>query len=277
MITLGIRLYALGAVALGLVGLWWGDFALQWQPVPPGVPGRTALAYVCAAALALAGAALNLRRTARAGAAVLSAVFLLIVVLLHGPLVAAHPLVVGAWNGLAEQLALLSGAWLAFTMTCGADGAPHRLRRAQLAFGACLITFGLAHFYYLDFTASLVPKWIPPGQLFWAAATGVAHLAAGVAILTRVRAYLAAVLLTVMFVLFGLLVHAPLLLADPRSHLNWVMNAMNLALTGAAWVVADSLAPGRVPLGGDVGRPGASRSAELAGARHDQARSAVLR
>jgi hypothetical protein len=48
-----------------------------------------------------------------------------------------------------------------------------------------------------------------------------------------------------MCALFGVLVHAPLLLADPHSQLNWVMNGMNLSLTGAAWVVADSLAPAR--------------------------------
>lgn len=72
-------------------------------------------------------------------------------------------------------------------------------------------------------------------------ATGVAHVAAGIAILTRVMDRLAAVSLTVMFAAFGILIHAPLLFADPRSHLNWVMNAMNLALTGAAWAVADSL------------------------------------
>lgn len=242
MITPGIRLYALSAVALGLVGLRWGDFALQWQPVPPGVPGRTALAFLFAAALVLAGAALNRRRTASYGAAALCVLFLLIV-LLHVPAVVTHPLVVGAWSGLAEQLALMTGAWLAFAMLTP-ERAAGRLRPGQLAFGACLITFGLAHFFYLDFTASLVPRWIPPGQTFWAAATGVAHLAAGVAVVTRIRAHLAAVLLTVMFALFGLLVHAPLLLAAPGSHLNWVMNAMNLALTGAAWVVADSLAAG---------------------------------
>jgi hypothetical protein len=44
-----------------------------------------------------------------------------------------------------------------------------------------------------------------------------------------------------MFALFGVLVHAPLLAGDPHSHLNWVMNGMNLALTGAAWITADSL------------------------------------
>jgi uncharacterized membrane protein YphA (DoxX/SURF4 family) len=91
----------------------------------------------------------------------------------------------------------------------------------------------------------MVPKWLPPGQTFWAVVTGVAHVAAGVAILARRWAHLAAVLLTVMFAGFGILIHAPLLLADPHSHLNWVMNAMNLALTGSAWVMADALAARR--------------------------------
>jgi hypothetical protein len=69
MISCGSRVYGLGAIALGLAGLVWGDFALVWQPVPPGVPGRTALAYATGAALTLAGAALNWRRTAAFGAA----------------------------------------------------------------------------------------------------------------------------------------------------------------------------------------------------------------
>ena len=51
--NLGRRAYGLGAIALGLVGLAFGDFALVWQPVPPGVPDRVFLAYAVAAALAL--------------------------------------------------------------------------------------------------------------------------------------------------------------------------------------------------------------------------------
>jgi len=33
-----------------------------------------------------------------------------------------------------------------------------------------------------------------------------------------------------------------MLLADLSSYTNWTENALNLALIGAAWVVADSLA-----------------------------------
>ena len=63
-----------------------------------------------------------------------------------------------------------------------------------------------------------------------------------------VQARPAAIALTVMFAAFTPLVHIPLLLADPSGFTTWTENALNLALTGAAWVVADSLArPGRRP------------------------------
>ena len=48
-----------------------------------------------------------------------------------------------------------------------------------------------------------------------------------------------------MYASFTPLVHLPMLLADPSSHGVWSENAINLALTGVAWVVADSLARSR--------------------------------
>jgi len=57
MINLGTRVYGLAAIALGLIGLAWGDFAAVWQPVPDGMPGRTALAYGTALALIAGGVA----------------------------------------------------------------------------------------------------------------------------------------------------------------------------------------------------------------------------
>jgi uncharacterized membrane protein YphA (DoxX/SURF4 family) len=104
------------------------------------------------------------------------------------------------------------------------------------------VLFGGAHFFYMNLTAPLVPHWLPPSQAFWAYATGVGHIAAALAILTGVRARLAAILLTVMYASFTPLVHLPMLLANPSSHWIWSENALNLTLTGVAWVVADSLA-----------------------------------
>jgi uncharacterized membrane protein YphA (DoxX/SURF4 family) len=94
----------------------------------------------------------------------------------------------------------------------------------------------------MNLTAPLVPKWLPPTQEFWGYATGVGFVAAGVALLTGVQARLAAILLTAMLASFALLVHEPMLVADHSTHFNWTESAENLAMIGAAWVVADSLA-----------------------------------
>ena len=240
----GWRVYGLGVMALAVVCLAWGDFD-PGQPVPQDFPDRAALAFAAAVFMLVAGAAVEWRRIAAWGAAALAAYYaLIVVILMNGRVVLAHYAVFGVYSGAAEQLAIASGALIVFAATAPIDVAlAARLARAgQLAFGICALLFGGAHFVYLDLTAPLVPKWLPPSQEFWAYATGIGHIAAGVAILTGVQARLAAILLTAMFTSFTPLVHIPLLLGDPSSHTNWAENALNLALIGAAWVVADSLA-----------------------------------
>lgn len=240
MSALGYRVYGLGAVALGLVGLAFGDFASVWQPVPAGLPGRTAMAYAVAALFLAAGLAVNWRGTVKAGAALLTILFTLCAVLLHLPRIVGHPGVFVTWSGAAEQLALVAAGLMLLAGT-GRGRSAGLSRIGQTLFGICLLVFGAAHFVYLTETAAMVPKYLPPGQRAWAAATGIAHIAAGLAILSGILARAAAVLVTAMFAAFSLLVHIPAQIADPRSHLMWAANAVNLALVGAAWVVADSV------------------------------------
>jgi uncharacterized membrane protein YphA (DoxX/SURF4 family) len=229
---------------VGLVSLAWGDFD-PGQPVPKNFPDRTALAYAAAVFMFVAGAAIEWRRTAAWGAAALTAYYaLVVVILMNGRLVLAHYAEFGSYSGAAEQLAIAAAGLIVYAAGARIDAAlAARLTRlGQLAFGVCALLFGGAHFFYMNLTAPLVPQWLPPTQAFWAYATGVGQIAAGIAILTGVQARLAAILLTAMYVSFTLLVHAPMLLADPSSRMNWSENALNLALIGAAWVVADSLA-----------------------------------
>jgi uncharacterized membrane protein len=241
--ALGWRVYGLGVMALGLVCLAWGDFD-PGQPVPKAFPDRTVLAYAAAIFMVLAGAAIEWRRIAAWGAVALAAYYaLVVVILMNGRVVLANLAEFGAYSGTAEQLAIAAGGLIVYAASAKLDPAlSSRLTRiGQWAFAVCAVLFGGAHFFYLNLTAPLVPKWLPPSQDFWAYATGAAHIVAGLAILTRVRARLAAILLTVMYATFGVLVHAPMLLANPHDRGVWSENVLNLTLTGVAWVVADSL------------------------------------
>jgi uncharacterized membrane protein YphA (DoxX/SURF4 family) len=239
----GWRLYGLGVMALGMASLAFGDFD-PGQPMPKNFPARTALAYAAGAFMVVAATAVEWRRTAAWGAAALTVYYLLfVVILMNGRLLLTQYAVFVTYENIAMQLAIAAGGLIIYATTARIRAAlAMRLTRlGQLALGVCALVFGGAHFVYMNLTAPLVPRWLPPTQEFWGYATGVGFVAAGVAILTGVQARLAAILMTAMLASFALLVHEPMLLADHSSHWNWTESAVNLAVIGAAWVVGDSL------------------------------------
>lgn len=245
-LSIGWRVWGAGIVALGLVGLAFNDFD-PGQPVPAWLPGRAALTIAANIFMVIAGAALQWRPiTARAAAALVAYYGLIVIVLMCGRVIVTHYDRFMAYNSTAGQVAIAAAGPIVYAAHATIEERRRALliRSARLAFGGCALLFGAAHFVYLELTAPLVPAWLPPSQTFWAYATGVAHIAAGLAILTGVQARLAAILLTIMFAAFTPLVHLPLAFGDPDDHFIWAENAVNIALTGAAWVVADSLTRG---------------------------------
>ena len=242
--VLGRWVYGVGVAALGLACLAFGDFD-PGQMVPKNFPAHTALAYSAGAFMVVAAAAIEWRRTAVWGAGALTGYYAVFVLLLmNGGLLLSRYAVYGTYENIAMQLAIAAAGLIVYATAAGIDGAlTARLTRlGRMAFGVCSVIWGGAHFIYMDMTAPLVPKWLPPGQVFWGYVTGVLFIAAGLAILTGIQARLAAILLTVMVASFGLLANGPMLVADPSNHFNWTESALNLALIGAAWIVADSLA-----------------------------------
>jgi len=243
----GWRVYGLGVMAIGMACLAFGDFD-PGQPVAENFPARFALAYAAGAFMVVAAAAVEWRRTAAWGAAALTLYYsVFVVILMNGRLLLTDYAVFVTYENIAMQLAIAAGGLIIYATTARVNAAlAARLTLlGRLAFGVCALVFGGAHFVYMSNTASLVPKWLPPTQVFWGYATGVCFVAAGLAILTGVQARLAAILLTVMLASFGVLANGPMLLADHASHWNWTESAVNLAVVGAAWVVADSLAQPR--------------------------------
>jgi hypothetical protein len=234
--NLGRHVFGLAALAFGVITLAWQDYNGWRQP--------RYLVCAAAAALILGGVAIQFIRTAKTGAVVLAAVYL-VFALLCVPGIVAKPQIYNSWGNFFEQFSLVTGAatvygglssgWLRETI--------HRIGRILL--GICVASFTLEQAFYLAATASLVPKWLPPSQMFWAVTTTVFFALAATAFLTNRMALLATRLLTMMLVIFGLLVWVPLLLSDPHNHTNWSENAETFAIAGAAWVLADLLAEDR--------------------------------
>ncbi|HEY8949377.1 MAG TPA: hypothetical protein VIM56_10875 [Rhizomicrobium sp.] len=241
--ALGWRVYGLGIIALAVICLIWGDFH-GGQPVPKNFPARTALAYAVAVFMLVCGIALEWRKTTLWAAAALTAYYGVIVVLvMNVRLVLRNLEIYGAYDSMAEEVAIAAGAFIIWASVANLDAAKSArlIRIAQIVFGVCAIFFGGAHFVYMDLTAPLIPKWLPPSQVFWGYATGVFHIAGGLAIIMNIRARLAAILLAVMYAIFTVVALPPGLMVK-STFFGWTEIATSVILVGVAWVVADSLA-----------------------------------
>jgi uncharacterized membrane protein YphA (DoxX/SURF4 family) len=239
--NLGIYVYGAGAIALSVIGLVWTDFATNWQRVQGNFPYRGALACITAVYELAAGVAIFWRRTAQAGALMLAVLYSLFA-LLWVPQILRSPQVYDVWGNFFEESALVIAGLVAYA-SLAPPASVWAARKTQISrlFGICVISFALEHLFYISGTASFVPKWIPPGQLFWAIATAIFFLLAAAAILSGYLTGLACRLLTAMIVGFEVLVWAPRLFTFPHEHFSWAGNGICLALAGAAWVVADSM------------------------------------
>ena len=226
-------LYAFGAIALGLIGFVFQDFARQWQGVPDDIPMKMTFVYLSALLLMVGGGALLVRRTERLGAILLAGFYGLWVVAFHLPRALGSWQHIGAWNAPAEITYLAMGGVALFAT--GASTLRGTLRRtARILAGASALVFGLAHFNYIEFTATFVPAWLPPNGVFWAWATGAGHFAAGLALVSGYQARLAVTLHAAMMGSFVLLVHLPRVIAHPEKHEEWIMLGISGSLTGSA-------------------------------------------
>jgi uncharacterized membrane protein len=250
-LSLGLYLYGAAAIWLGVVGLVWGDFATNWQRVMPGVPHRELLAYLAAAYELLAGAAMLWRRTARWGALALAGIFSIYWLLWAVHAVGA-PRIYDSWGNFFEELSAVIAGLAAFAWLSPPDS-PWARRAMTIArmYGVCCISFGATHFIYFSGASGFVPKWIPPGGKFWAAATGIFFLMGAASLLSGVLMGLASRLLGVMVLGFWVLIWLPwLVLGRPVwlhvlvaegsvTHFLWAANGIAMAFGAAAWAVGD--------------------------------------
>ncbi len=252
-VGLGQVLFALAGAGLAVLSLAYGGFAPIWQPLPGWIPWREIWAYGCGLFVLAASVGLCFSRTALPSALTIGTYLAGWVATCIAPVV-VKPLSVGSCYGFFEALAPLVGAWILYEMLRpqSPDSATRSIageravRAAGILFGATCVVFGLAHFAYAEYTAGMVPTWLP-GRLGFAYFTGIAHIAAGSGIIFGMLPRLAATLEAIMMSMFGLLVWVPSLLV--RTPPAWTVSARNqwselvvtLLLAATAWIVANSL------------------------------------
>ena len=250
-VGLSQRLFAVALASDAILSLSYGDFVPIGQSFLAGIPWRQTWIYGSALLVLAASAGLWLSRTALASALTMFAYQSVWAATCALPVI-PKPLDVGAWYGLCEALAPMVGAWILYAML-QSESAGSRLpiaseagvRVAQVVFGLTCVFYGWSHFAYADYTASMVPAWLPD-QLAIAYLTGLAHIAAGIGMVVGILPRLAATLEAIMMSLFGLLVWAPSFFVQPRPawatppQNQWSELVVNLVLAAAACVVATS-------------------------------------
>jgi uncharacterized membrane protein YphA (DoxX/SURF4 family) len=230
--------FGASAMLCGVVSLMSHDSELSQRLHAWGLPFASAVAYGLAIALIAGGAAMLVPRFAHIASVVLGVVFGLFT-LACVPDMIATPLYPLPYVNFFEQLSIVCGAIAVYAVTeTNTVRSAVIGRAARLGLGVCTASFAWAQIVYIRHTASLVPTWIPPNQMFWTNLTTVAFGLAALAILIIYRARLAMRLMALMLALFGVLVWVPRIVAHPGMFSDWTEIGANYLMAAASWLVA---------------------------------------
>lgn len=244
--SIGHAVFSVTMIALGIVGLLYGDFVPVWNPIPASGLAHQLLVYLSATISLISGVGLLVQRTAAIAARLLLAALFLWLLLFRLPNFLRLPAFEACWS-VFPLVVMLAAAWVLYVWL--ADDGDHAhlnffssnsgLRIARVLYSLSLIFFGVAHFLDVKDTLSLIPNWLP-GHLFWVYFTGSAFVVAGVAIIIGFYARLAAALSALQIGLFLFIVWIPIVAAGSKARFQWSETILNAALLAGAWMIADS-------------------------------------
>jgi len=211
--------------------------------------------------LFIAGAiAIIFNKRAKEVSLILGGIFLLLFIFCQVPyeLIAdANYKHLGVWTSPLKELVLAGGG---FIVAGSFWAAPKKIQNEPsviglleklipfggIFFSITMVIFGIDHFLYPEFVATLVPDWIP-GHLFWTYFAGVALIGSGLAIIVKFKLKLSAILLSLMIFIWFIILHIPRGIADPNglqgNEVSSVFEAFGFS--GIAYLIAYGYQPGR--------------------------------
>jgi uncharacterized membrane protein len=252
-IAQGRIIYAVAIMALGVENLVCARYTDAVLPLMPFLPPIPVLVYFTGLVFIVTGLCIVANFRARLAAILLGNFFLGCELLMQIPRFFGPSF---SRTVAFEILALCGGALTLARILPqdrhdsqrGSGALDKLLASGRYLFAVSSVAFGIDHFLFAHFVASLIPPWFP-GALFWTYFTGTAFILAGISIATKVLDRLAATLLGIMFLIWVLFLHVPRVMKFPASHspAEWSSLFIALAMCGCYWIIACDSPPRRRP------------------------------
>ncbi|MBS1525228.1 MAG: hypothetical protein JST19_06250 [Bacteroidetes bacterium] len=247
--NIGRIFYGISIAEMGVQIIYCHDFPYFFLPSNhTAIPGITIFAFIFGALFITEGLAVVLSKNAKPVSLVFGVILLLVFLFYHVPyelLVSPNNTHFGDWENAFKELALAGGALAVagcFTEKNERPVTPLLTKMipwGSVIFALTIISFSGDHFLYARQAADYVPAWAP-AHLFWMYFCGAALLTSGIAIIIRIQARLAAMLLGAMILTWFITLHVPrVVVAAPADRPDEITSAfLALAYCGIAWVVA---------------------------------------
>jgi len=154
----------------------------------------------------------------------------------------------GTWADGLKETALAGGAFV----VAGSLPPENNVQRSALIkfleklipfgpflFCTTMVLYGIAHFLYTQPISTLVPNWIP-WHIFWTYFGGAALICSGLAIVFKIKLKLVASLLALMIFIWLVILHIPMVIADPfGNNSNSLVSGFSaLAFSATAFIIA---------------------------------------
>jgi uncharacterized membrane protein len=238
-------LFGLSICILGFQHIYYRVLNPALFPVPVTSSGHIFLAYTTGIILMLCGIIAIIKKWRAPAFLIIGIVFLLSFLIIHLPLLLANLKNPLEWTGSFETFAIMSGAFLfAVNSESSFSTSSHKIyglmeKISKFMFALSLIIFGIQHFQYADYIATLIPGWIPL-HLFWAYFVGAAFFAAAISLAINIKQKLAMALLGIMFLFWVIFVHAPRVYNHINDRDEWSSLLICLLMACIAFLIMAS-------------------------------------
>lgn len=245
-IPLSRAFYAIALIAFGIQHFLTGDFITGRAPVwPAAIPGQWIMAYTSGFVFIISGVCVLINKYARVALAITGIVILIWAGLRNCYEIIVMPTYSALLTNTCKSLVLGTGAFIV-AQTCAMEGSSPLLNKwitrlalaGNYVMGFFLLIAGVQHFLFAEFVQFLVPTWMP-GAVFWTYFTGIALAAAGIGILTGIKAMWATLLAGGMVLAWVFLLHLPRAVVQANQN-EWTAVFEALAVSGILFLLANT-------------------------------------